>query len=239
MTSGQPFTVAAEDRDRFYAAAVAGLRALDRRDSNARRFGADADARWASFKGALNDSDRIDFLLRDAAVTWGVAFAPAEAFGLFGLAPDEPFGPDWQPLSSAAARRYLQGDTTVVGPEELGNLMGVTVGAVQLPSITASTRLAVAGGSALVAVARAFDDRADLSWSDQVLAVATTPVHRQLAGLLAVIVGAAARTRLTRPGDDLRSNLKAAGFAQLDIAVVSTDAEPDCADFARRAAGVA
>jgi hypothetical protein len=239
MTFSTPVSVAAEDRDLFYAAAVVGLRALDRRDSTARRFGPDADTRWASFKGALNDSDRIDFLLRDAAVTWGVGFAPAEAFGLFGLSPDEPFGPDWQPLSSASARRYLEGDTTIVGPEELGKLMGVTVGAVQLPSITASTRLAVAGGSAMVAVARAFDERRDLSWSDQVLAVATTPVHRQLAGLLAVIVGAAARTRLTRPGDDLRSNLKAAGFAQLDIAVVSSDAEPDCADFARRAAGVA
>jgi hypothetical protein len=239
MTSSTPVNVAPKDRDLFYAAAVAGLRALDRRDGSARRFGSDADTRWASFKGALNDSDRIDFLLRDAAVTWGVGFSPAEAFGLFGLAPDEPFGPDWQPLSTAAARRYLEGDATAVSPDELGKLMGVTGGSVQLPTITASTRLAVAGGAALVAVARTFSERSDLSWSDQVLAVATTPVHRQLAGLLAILTGAAARTRLTQPADDLRAALKAAGFAQLDVAVVSPDAEADCADFARRAAGVA
>jgi hypothetical protein len=229
----------ATERDTFYAAALAGLRALDHREGASRRFGPDADTRWASFRGALTDSDRIDFLLRDAAVTWGVAFAPAEAFGLFGLAPDEPFGPDWQPLSTAAARRYLDGAIATVGPEELGKLMGVSTGPVQLPTITPSTRLAVAGGAALVAVARAFDGRSDLSWPDQVLAVATTPVHRQLAGLLAILTGAAGRTRLTRPGDDLRATLKAAGFAQLDVAVVSPDAEPDCADFARQAAGVA
>jgi hypothetical protein len=239
MTVSTPVSVVAKDRDLFYAAAVAGLRALDRRDSSARRFGPDADTRWASFKGALNDSDRIDFLLRDAAVAWGVGFSPAEVFGLFGLAPDEPFGPDWQPLSTSAARRYLGADAGVVSPEELGKLMGVTSGPVRLPTITASTRLAVAGGSALVAVARAFTDRSDLSWSDQVLAVATMPVHRQLAGLLAILTGAAARSRLTRPGDDLRAILKAAGFAQLDVAIVSSDAETTCADFARSSAGVA
>ena len=45
MTSTTPISVAAEERDLFYAAAVAGLRALDRRDSTARRFGPDADTR--------------------------------------------------------------------------------------------------------------------------------------------------------------------------------------------------
>lgn len=239
MSSSNPVSVQAKDRDLFYAAAVAGLRALERREGSARRFGADANTRWTSFKGALNDADRIDFLLRDAAVTWGVGFSPAETFGLFGLAPDEPFGPDWQPLSTAAARRYLDTDEALVSPEELGKLMNVAGGPVRLPAITASTRLAVAGGAALVAVARIFGERSDLSWSDQVLAVATKPVHRQLAGLLAVLTGAAARTRLIRPGDDLRAILKAAGFAQLDRAVVSKDAEPECADFARQAAGVA
>lgn len=239
MTPSTRASVTARDRELFYAAALAGLRALERRDGSARRFGSDADTRWASFSGALKDADRIDFLLRDAAVTWGVAFSPAEAFGLFGLAPDEPFGPDWQPLSTAAARSYLGADDTTVSPEELGTLMGVPRGSVQLPAITASTRLAVAGGTALVAVAREFTERRDLSWSDQVLAIASTPVHRQLAGLLAILTGSPGRTRLARPADDLRAVLRGAGFAQLDVAVVSPDAEADCADFARRAAGVA
>ena len=239
MMTGTQATVTSKDRDVFYAAAVAGLRALDRRERSARRFGPDANTRWASFKGALTDSDRIDFLLRDAAVTWGVGFSPADTFGLFGLAPDEPFGPDWRSLGNSAARHYLDADTPVAGPADLGKLMGVAPGPVQVPAITASTRLAVAGGAALVAVAQAFVERDDLSWSDQVLAVATKPAHRQLAGLLAVFTGSNASTRLTRPGEDLRAALKAAGFAQLDAAALSSDAEPACADFARRAAGVA
>jgi hypothetical protein len=72
-----------------------------------------------------------------------------------------------------------------------------------------------------------------------VLAVATRPAHRQLAGLLAIFTNATGKTRLSRPGDDLRATLKAAGFVQLDAAVVSDDAEPECAAFAQRAAGVA
>lgn len=239
MRSGDPVGVTTKDRDLFYAAAVAGLRVLDSRERSPRRFGPNADTRWASFRGALNDSDRIDFLLHDAAVTWGVGFSPAETFGLFGLAPDDPFGPDWQPVSAAAARSYLNADMNVSDAGDLGKLMGVQPAVIQLPAINVSTRLAVAGGAALVAVAQVFARRQDFSWSDQVLAVATQPVHRQLAGLLAVLTGAAARTRLILPGEDLRATLKGAGFAQVDVAVVSPDAERPCADFARRAAGVA
>ena len=227
------------DRDAFYAAAYAGLRELDARERSPRRFGPDADARWASFRGGLNDADRIDVLLRDAAVVWGAGFSPAEAFGLFGLAPDEPFGPDWNTLSSSAARRLLQDAPAGRGVADVGRLLGAAPSGVALPTITASTRLAVAGGAALVAVAEVFAQKPDLSWSDQVLAVAVKPSHRQLAGLLAVFVGARGRTRTTVPGDDLRAALKAAGFTQVDVAVVSSDAEPECATFARSAAGVA
>lgn len=239
MSTGNHAPVTVQGRDAFYAAAVAGLRALDGRERSPRRFGADADTRWASFKGALTESDRIDFLLRDAAVTWGAAFSPAEAFGLFGLAPDEPFGPDWQTLGSTAARRYLDGPGQVVSPADLGILLGVVAHPVTIPTLSVSTRLAVAGGAALVAVAQVFVAQPELSWSDQLLAVATTPANRQLAALLAIVTGSAARTRLSRPSDDQRATLKNAGFAQVDVAVVSADAEADCADFARRAAGVA
>jgi hypothetical protein len=238
MTSRSPITVTPKDADRFYAAAVAGLRALDRRERTARRFGPDADTRWASFKGSLTEADRIDILLRDAAVTWGVGFSPAQAFDSFGLADDEPFGPDWESLTTATARRYLESSAAIGTSEELGTLMGVSPVPLQLPTITPSTRLAVAGGAALIALARVFEGRRELSWSDQVLAIAETPTHRQLAGLLAAFVGSTGRTRLIRPADDLRAALKAAGFAQLDVAVVSPDAEPTCGDFARRAAGV-
>ena len=232
-------TVSPDRRDAFYAAAVNGLRALDARERTARRFGPDADSRWASFKGALTEADRIDLLLRDAAVTWGAAFSAAEVFDLFGLAPDEPFGPDWDPLSAPTARRFLADSEPAASPAALARLLGSAVHPVPVPSLSSSTRLAVAGGAALVSVAEAFAADPALSWSDQVLAVATSPAHRQLAGLLAIAVGSPGRTRLTRPGDDLRATLKAAGFSQLDGAVTSTDAEATCSDFARRAAGVA
>lgn len=239
MGTISPATVTTQQRDSFYAAAVAGLRALDARERTPRRFGVDADMRWSSFKGALTEADRIDLLLRDAAVTWGTAFSPAEVFDLFGLAPDEPFGPDWQSLGVATARRFLTDAGQVATPGGLATLLGVKNQPVALPGLSASTRLVVAGTSALVAVGEAFAGRTDLSWSDQVLAVAQAPQTRQLAALLAIVVGSAARTRLTRPGPDLRPVLKEAGFSQLDIAIVSVDAEPACADFARRAAGVA
>lgn len=231
--------VSPSNRDAFYAAAVAGLRALDARDRAPRRFGADADTRWSSFKGALTDADRIDLLLRDSAVTWGAAFSPAEIFDLFGLAPDEPFGPDWQPLAGSTARRMLQDPGSSATPASLSRLLGISPHPVVLPALSASTRLAVAGGAALVAVAEAFAAKPDLSWSDQVLAVATVPAHRQLAGLLAITVGSPGRTRLVRPAEDLRAALKEAGFTQIDAAVVSSDTEPDCATFARRSAGMA
>ncbi len=122
---------------------------------------------------------------------------------------------------------------------DVARLLGIEATRVPVPAISTSTRLAVTGGAALVAVAQAFAAKPELSWSDQVLAIASKPRHRQLAGLLAIAVGSSARTRLTHPGDDVRVTLKATGFAQLDTAVVSSDAEAACADFARRAAGVA
>jgi len=231
-------TVTTAARDTFYAAAVAGLRALDAAETSPRRFGRDADARWTSFKGTLTDADRIDLLLRDAAVTWGTAFSPAESFALFGLAPDEPFGPDWKSLTPTTARRHLDAPAAPLTPTELAALIDIRPTPVEIPTISPSTRLIIAGGSALIAVANAFAAQQGLSWSDQVLVVATTPAHRQLAGLLALFTGSSARTRLCTPGDDLRAILKTAGFAQVDVAVVSPDAEPPCAEFARRAAGV-
>ena len=236
MSSTVSQGVTSQQRESFYAAAVAGLRALDARERKPRRFGPDADARWSAFKGSLTDADRIDWLLRDAA-SWGAAFSPSEAFDLFGLAPDEPFGPDWQPLSAVHARRAFTDAPTSLTPAELGRVLHIQAASISVPTLTASTRLVVAGGAALIAAAQAFTSPTGLSWSDQVLAIATSPAHRQLAALLAIVVGSAARTRLARPAPDLQLTLRAAGFAQVDQALVSPDAEPDCAAFARAAIG--
>jgi hypothetical protein len=100
-----------QDRVAFYGAAALGLRALDARERTARRFGSDAQARWAQFAGALKDGDRLDTLLRDAAGTWGAAFSPSECFGFWGLADDEPFGPDWGGIDDHAATRLFSEPT--------------------------------------------------------------------------------------------------------------------------------
>jgi hypothetical protein len=223
-------------RDAFYAAAARGLRLLDARERTPRRFGPEADTRWAAFCGGLTESDRLDLLLRDAAVAWGPAFSPAEAFGLFGLAPDEPFGPDWQTLPVRAARELFEVRPVPTAPAAVARLLKIEPAPVEVPPLTAATRLAVAGGAALLAVAEAFARQPGLSWSDQVLAVATSPAHRQLAGLLAVALDQG-RTRLVRPTGDVRVTLKVAGFVQVDTAVISADAEAQCRDFATRAGG--
>jgi hypothetical protein len=239
MDSTTSPAVTPAQREAFYAAAAAGLCALEVREGSSRRFGPDADMRWAAFRGALSDADRLDLLLRDAAVTWGAAFSPAAAFGLFGLAPDDPFGPDWRPIAAQTAHRLMEAPQAPPEPARIAALFGIAPQPVQLPALTPSTHLIVAGGAALLAVAQAFQGQGSLSWSHQVLAVAVCPEHRQLAALLAIPAGSTGGTRLVRPGADLRAILTGAGFAQVDSAVVSPDAEPACRDFARRAAGVA
>ena len=92
------------DASKFYKAAVGVLAVLDVR--RGRAFGVDADARWQAFRGALQDWDRIEILVRDAAVAYGSeatsgaprvpcpGFAPRLVFDLPALADDEPSGPD-------------------------------------------------------------------------------------------------------------------------------------------------
>lgn len=222
----------AVERAAFYGAAVLGLRALDSREPIARRFGADADARWAQFSGALGPGDRVDILLRDAAGTWGAAFSPSECFGFFGLADDEPFGPDWGGIEDHAAKRLMAEISGAVILEQVATVLGVKSAPVVVPSLTPSTKLVVAGGAAIVAVAKAFTENHALSWTDQIVVVAEAPAFRQLAGLSAVLIGARGRTVIVRPSPDAAPALRGAGFAHIDAAVVSDDAERPAADRA-------
>jgi hypothetical protein len=227
----------AQDRAAFYGAAVLGLRALDARERTARRFGADADTRWMQFAGALGAGDRLDILLRDAAGTWGAAFSPSECFGLFGLAADEPFGPDWGGIDDHAAKKLLADASGAATFDSVAATLGVKPAPVAFPQLTPSTKLVVAGGAALVSVAKAFSGNTALSWTDQVVVLADKPAWRQLAGLAAVVLGARGRTVIVRPGADAEGALRAAGFAHLDAAVVSPDAETEAADLARKVGG--
>lgn len=227
----------AQERASFYAAALRGLRALDGREHTPRRFGHDAEARWTQFAGALGDGDRIDILLRDAAGTWGAAFSPSECFGSFGLADDEPFGPDWGGIDDHAAKRLLAESEVPSTLEHIANGLGVGPASVPAPAITPSTKLVVAGGTAILAVAKVFAASKGLSWTDQVVVVANKAAWRQLAALAAVLLGARGRTALVRPIEGAEKTLRAAGFAHLDVAVVSPDAETEAGELARKLGG--
>lgn len=225
-----------QDCAAFYGAAVLGLRALDARERTPRRFGADADARWAQFSGALGEGDRLDILLRDAAGTWGAAFSPSECFGFFGLADDEPFGPDWGGIDDHAAKRLLAEPGAPATLEHIAYGLGVKA-SVPVPSLKPSTKLVVAGGTAIASVAKAFSENTALSWTDQVVVVADKAAWRQLAGLAAVVLGARGRTVIVRSSADVDTALRAAGFTHLDAAVVSPDAEPEAAELAGKVGG--
>ena len=229
----------ASDRDRetFYAAAILGLHALDAAERSPRRFGAEADARWAQFAGALGVGDRVDILLRDAAEKWGAAFSPAECFTFFGLADDEPFGPDWSGLPDHAAKKVLADFNRVPSIDDVAQALGVKVSSVPIPPLKKDTKIVVAGGSALVTLAKAFAADTSLSWTDQVVAIASKGSFRQLASLAAVVLGARGRTAVIRPGTDATAAVRAVGFSHVDIAVVSPDAEPDAGEVARSMAG--
>ena len=67
------------------------------------------------------------------------------------------------------------------------------------------------------------------------VAVADKATFRQLASLAAVLLNTRGRTVIVRPGTDATSALRAAGFAHIDAAVVSPDAEPEAAEFAHGA----
>jgi len=226
-----------QERAAFYLAAVLGLRALDARERTARRFGADAEARWTQFAGALRAGDRLDILLRDAAGSWGAAFSPSECFGLWGLADDEPFGPDWGGIDDHAATRLLAEPDGPATLDAVASALNVKADSIPVPSLTPATKLVVAGGAALVAVARAFAEDRTLSWTDQVVAVSDKAAFRQLASLAAVLLSARGRTVIVRPSSDAANVLRAAGFAHLDAVIVSPDAELEAADFARSAGG--
>ncbi|MFN9811694.1 MAG: hypothetical protein ACK6CU_18905 [Deltaproteobacteria bacterium] len=237
MTGVQTLEASTAVRRRFYAAALLGLRALDARESTPRRFGADAEARWTQFAGALGPGDRIDVLLRDAAGIWGAAFSPAECFGLFGLSDDEPFGPDWAGIDDASARRLLSESVPPASLENIAEELGVATTSVVVAPVTPSTKLIVAGAGAVLSVARMFAQNRALSWTDQVAVVSDVPSTRQLAGLAAVLLGARGRTTVVRSGDGAESALRTLGFGHVDAAVVSADAEGSAAELARKLGG--
>jgi hypothetical protein len=152
---------------------------------------------WRTFRGHLSAADRIDLLLRDADVEYPGAFGARVTFGLRGVGEDDAFGSNWQGLvptdADALWRRVLVEPAPTDVPSAISacaTALGIPIRWLDLPKLTANTRLLVAGPSAIGSVAAAFATERDLAWADQVTCVATLPAHRQLAVLCAALLAA-------------------------------------------------
>ena len=184
----------------FYRLAMQGLCLLEAREQSGRRFGPDADSRWDEFKGQLQISDRIDLLLRDAAVRWGAAFAPARAFDLPGVANDEPFGADWQPLDEAQAHGlWWQWESLNTDIESMAQSLGWTGARLPLQDLGERDRLLLSGVDAITSAILTFASQPDLSWSRQVVVITADWRQRQLAGLGALVLDAQHESALFSP----------------------------------------
>ncbi|MEP7123913.1 MAG: hypothetical protein ABJE95_23495 [Byssovorax sp.] len=226
----------AADRASYYAAALRALRFIERRTPTTRRFGAEADARWAAFHGNLETADRLDLLIRDADAHWPASFGARNVFALRAAAEDEAFGAEWLPLDpvdAGALWHRILAEAPPAGVRETLSAAAaawdLALGAFDAGAITPTDRLLVVGPSAVAAVVAAFATGKDLDWADQVVCVATPPAHRQIAALGAALLGVTKPTLLASPA----SKTPVGKGRRL---VASSDAAPDDAAFAHAAA---
>lgn len=194
---------AVEGQRRYYEGALRALRFVEGRRATKRRFGTEADATWASFRGDFGTSARIDLLLRDADAQWPGAFGARAIYDLAAVAADEPFGAAWVPLDDVDAeelwRRVVAAATPATAADALaqvGKAWGLDLTDVAVGPIGAADKLLVVGPSAVAATTLAFARGADLDWAEQVIVLATPPAHRHLAAVGAAIVNATRATRL-------------------------------------------
>jgi hypothetical protein len=220
----------------YYSSALAALRYLEHVRPTGRRFGADADARWSSFRGDLTTADRIDLLIRDADAQWPEAFGARAVFAKRAVAEDEPFGADWISLDPVDAEELWRATLKLDAPGHPAEVLRSVAAAwghhlvdVGLDSIAATDKIVAAGPSAILALLEAFGTSADVDWSAQMIVVATPPAHRQLAALAGALLGITKATRIVAAD----STQKAVASARL---VTSADAAPEDAARARELA---
>lgn len=228
--------IGVQGQESFYRTATLGLRALDGASSRRPYFGAEADASWSAIVGALRPSDRLDLLIRNAAVGSPAAFAPRVIFAIPGLADDEPFGPDWiappglaEKLLAEAAQPLAKGSPEAV-LSEAARAWGLhpEPPTVNLASITPGSRILAAGAGAILVLAEFFHRREGFDLGSQVALVTAVPGERQLLGLAAALLGSAATPRSFSPG----TTASDAGLTAVHLAVVSPDAARDAAETA-------
>lgn len=218
----------------YYCGALAGLRLVEARRPTGRRFGAEADARWAAFRGDLTTADRIDLLIRDADAQWPAAFGARSVFARRAVAEDEPFGVGWEPLDPVDAEEVWRKETAKPATSEVRDALNAVVAAWGLKPVTFNAgpvapadKLVVAGPAAIIAAIEAFTRGRDLDWADQVVVIATPTAHRQLAALGSAFANVPAPTRLFLAAD-------APALKGTWRALVSEDADPADARVSRQ-----
>jgi hypothetical protein len=221
-----------DDVRAYYQTALSGLRFVEARRPSGRRFGADADARWAGFRGDLTTADRLDLMLRDADAEWPGAFGARTVFAEPAVANDEAFGPAWPGLEPVDAEEVWRTTLARTEPRDLDSFLAawsqawsVPLSPVDVGPLTTVDRLVVAGPLALAAALRAFVGRNDLAWTEQVTIVATPPAHRQLAWFATAALNATKQTTVVTHGQ---------ARSLIGRPVVSPDASPDDAAAAGR-----
>ncbi len=228
-------TPAADQVDAFYRAGLEGLRYIEAREGRGRRFGEASQAAWSALGGEFDARDRLDLLLRDAAAVHPLAFAPRVVFEMTWLADDEPFGAEWPGARAALAETLLR-EGRAKGTDDLTELFLTSAKrwALPEPQVTAalsdaatriapSSRILLAGSSAMLALIQATSARRDLDLAEQVVVLASSTAERQLWGL--ALMGATARTRPRVLSAEAATpeHVRALGVSHLDFALVSDE----------------
>ncbi len=200
---------------------------VEARRPTGRRFGADADARWSSFRGDLETVDRIELMIRDADAEWPASFGARVVYGLPGVPEDEPFGSQWEGMDPVAAEelwRRVRGEAAPGTPEAALEAIAAAWGRKlerhEVGPVGPNDRLIVAGASAITAAIAAFAAGASLDWSEQVVVVASSPFERQLAAAATALLNAQRPARIVTAAEAAAARPDAAARR-----VVSGDAE--------------
>lgn len=215
--------LAPADRSAYYTGALQLLRFVETRAPSGRRFGPDADALWSTFAGGLKTCDRIDVLLRDADVQWPGAFGARSTFGLRAVAEDDAFGADWTSLDPMDGEKTWKQCQAGEAPGSVGDALAAiekawdrTSSPLSLPEVGPTTKLVVAGHSAIVSAIGVFAENDALSWPEQVTVVADDPAQRQVAAAAVALLNVTKPTALRR--SDERSPVAGAALVLSDDA---------------------
>ncbi|WP_437338439.1 hypothetical protein [Sorangium sp. So ce394] len=223
--------------DSYYRAAALGLRLLEAREARGRRFGEAAAATWRALGGELEDRDRLDLLLRDAAVSNPLAFSARGVFDLAWLTDDEPFGPSFPQAPAGLAAALLREAASPLAATDTPAVLDAAAAAWKLAPlapeppladrlqrVAPATRVIASGARAVAMLAAHANARGDLDLGEQVLLVTDAPAERQMFGFALLLTGSRGRPRVIPTAQASAARAGALGFTRCDVSLLSQDA---------------